>query len=121
MKTVDKSRTNAEKSLTAPDEIAELAMLYDKYGELIKEGQQEIFEAYVLDNLTLAEIADECDMTRQGVYDTINRARKKLREYEKKLHLVENEKKISDHLMRIESIAGDDAVREEARLIRELI
>ena len=80
-------RETAEASLTQPSEMAELAALYDIYGPLLKETQKAIFEAYILDNLSLSEISGEYEMTRQGVYDMINRTRKKLREYDEKLGL----------------------------------
>ena len=94
MKSSSQPNNEADRSLTAPDELVELAVLYDHYGVLMKESKREIFEAYVLDNLSLSEIAGEYGMTRQGVYDVINRSRKKLREYEEKLHLIEREGKI---------------------------
>ena len=94
MKKSSESDKNTDRSLTAPDELVELAVLYDHYGVLMKDNKRDIFEAYVLDNLSLSEIAGEYGMTRQGVYDVINRSRKKLREYEGKLRLIEREEKI---------------------------
>ena len=99
-----KKQENNERSLTTPEELAELASLYDSYGVLLKENQQDIFEAYVLDNLSLSEIADEQGMTRQGVYDTINRSRKKLREYESRMRIIEKADAIERHLSEIEKL-----------------
>ncbi|MEE3467441.1 MAG: sigma factor-like helix-turn-helix DNA-binding protein [Eubacterium sp.] len=93
-----KASVKNERSLTTPEELAELAALYDTYGNLLKDGQRDIFEAYVLDNLSLSEIAEEQGMTRQGVYDTINRSRKKLREYEERLGIIERTTAIERHL-----------------------
>lgn len=92
---------NNERSLTTPEELAELASLYDAYGNLLKDNQKDIFEAYVLDNLSLSEIAEEQGMTRQGVYDTINRTRKKLREYDEKLGLRKRSKEMDEIVNRI--------------------
>ncbi len=110
MKKEFETEKHTDRSLTAPDELAELATLYDHYGVLMKDNKRDIFEAYVLDNLSLAEIAAENSMTRQGVYDVINRSRKKLREYEEKLHLIERDKKMRE-LIRTVSMDDDDRER----------
>lgn len=114
---MSKSEQN-ERSLTAPEEIAELSALYDTYGNLLKDGQRDIFEAYVLDNLSLSEIAEEQKMTRQGVYDTINRTRKKLREYDEKLGLMERSKgmeSIIDSIAKVLVLSGGDMLSAESR------
>ena len=115
-------KDGTERSLTAPDEIVALAELYDSYGALLKENQQEIFEAYVLDNLSLSEIAGEYDMTRQGVYDTINRSRKKLRDYEERLKIIERTEAIEKHLTELEKTPGrTEEMERHIRAIRELL
>ncbi len=114
---MSKSEQN-ERSLTTPEEIAELSALYDTYGNLLKDGQRDIFEAYVLDNLSLSEIAEEQKMTRQGVYDTINRTRKKLREYDEKLGLMERSKgmeSIIDSIAKVLALSGGDMLSAESR------
>lgn len=69
-------------------EMMELSQLFDFYGELLGEHKKGIFEDYVLNDLSLGEIADETGISRQGVHDIIKRCSKKLREYEEKLCLV---------------------------------
>lgn len=75
-------------SFAEPNEIMELSILYDFYGPLLKDKHREIFEDYVWNNLSLGEIANEREITRQGVYDVVRRCRIRLREYEEKLRLV---------------------------------
>ena len=70
--------------------------LYDFYGELLNEHQKEIFEAYVLEDLSLKEIADDQGISRQGVSDLIHRCTNSLEEYENKLHLIEKFMSIKD-------------------------
>lgn len=70
-------------------EVVELSILYDFYGELLGDHKKQIFEDYVLNDLSLSEIADEAGISRQGVYDIIKRCTKKLKEYEEKLMLVQ--------------------------------
>ena len=53
------------------DELLEFSYLYDFYGNLLKENHRMIFEDYVLNNLSLGEIAAERGITRQGIYDIV--------------------------------------------------
>ena len=78
-----------DKNLTPMEKRVELSMLYDFYGELLKENQKQIFEDYVLNDYSLTEIADDHGVSRQGIHDTVKRCTKQLEEYEEKLHLIE--------------------------------
>lgn len=64
------------------------ALLYDFYGNLLTDKMQRALESYLMDDLSLAEIAEAENISRQGVYDTIRRAIKTLHGYEDKLGLV---------------------------------
>ena len=75
--------------VTAMNEILEQALLYDFYGELLTEHQKEIYEQFVLEDLSLSEIAEQAGISRQGVHDLVKRCQKTLEGYEAKLHLVE--------------------------------
>lgn len=70
------------------EERVELSLLYDFYGALLKENQQRMFEASILEDYNFTEIAEEEGISRQGAYDAIKRASKQLRGYEEKLGLV---------------------------------
>lgn len=71
------------------DRIVELSLLFDFYGELLKDHKKRIFEDYVLNDLSLSEIAEEQGISRQGVYDLVKRCSKELMGYENKLKLIE--------------------------------
>ena len=43
--------------VTAMNEILEQTLLYDFYGELLTDHQKEIYEQFVLEDLSLSEIA----------------------------------------------------------------
>lgn len=75
--------------VTTMDKILEQALLYDFYGELLTPHQKEIYEQFVLDDLSLSEIAESQGISRQGVHDLVRRCQKALEGYEAKLHLVE--------------------------------
>lgn len=76
---------NAEEEI---EERLELSILYDFYGALLKDNQQRMFEASILEDYNFTEIAEEEGISRQGAYDAIKRASKQLRAYEEKLGLV---------------------------------
>ena len=70
------------------NEILEQALLYDFYGELLTDHQKEVYEQFVLEDLSLGEIAREEGISRQGVHDMVKRCTKTLEGYEEKLHLI---------------------------------
>lgn len=65
-----------------------LALLLDHYGELLNEHRRNIMEMYYCEDLSLAEIAENTDITRQGVRESIKKSEADLRAFEAKLHLV---------------------------------
>jgi predicted DNA-binding protein YlxM (UPF0122 family) len=70
------------------DKIVQITLLFDFYGQLLTEKQIEIIDMYYNNDLSLSEIAEQQEISRQGVYDTLKRAEKTLSEYEDKLGLV---------------------------------
>ena len=87
------SQGNADEALK---EIVELTRLYDVYGSLLSEHKKEIFESYVLDNYSLAEIAEQVGLSRQGVRDIVRRCSKELQEVEEKLGFLKKLDKVSE-------------------------
>lgn len=65
-----------------------VGVLMDFYGQLLTEKQYYALDMYYNQDLSLAEIADENSISRQGARDFIKRGEKQLNEYEKKLGLV---------------------------------
>lgn len=70
-------------------DIYKSSLLYDFYGELLTQHQKEIYEDFILNDLSLGEIASERGISRQGVHDLVKRCDKMLNGYEEKLHLIE--------------------------------
>ncbi|BDF58483.1 hypothetical protein CE91St36_13000 [Christensenellaceae bacterium] len=68
-----------------------LSLYYDFYGSFLTDKQAKVFELYYNDDYSLAEIAQECGVTRQGVLDTLKRAQAKLEDMEQKLGLVKKQ------------------------------
>lgn len=70
------------------EKLVEIGILFDFYGKLLSDRQYSAIELYYIHDLSLGEIGDELNITRQGVFDTLKRGEQKLYEYEEKLNLV---------------------------------
>lgn len=88
-----------------------VALLLDFYGEVLTDKQREVIGLYYDEDLSLAEIASQANITRQGVRDSIKRGEATLREMEEKLRLV------SRFANRQETL---EQIGEAARKIREI-
>lgn len=86
------------------DDITYISLLYDFYGQLLSKRQDQVMKLYHEENLSLSEIAEEFDISRQGVHDALKNAEKALKEYENKLGLVEKFRKSRDAVKEIDSI-----------------
>ena len=90
------------------DEIFKQSLLYDFYGELLTEHQKEIYEQFIVDDLSLSEIAKDAGISRQGVHDLIKRCNKILEEYEEKLHLVERFLSVKEKVHQIDRLLEEE-------------
>ena len=68
--------------------------LFEIYGDLLAEKQKIYVQAYYLFDLSLSEIAEEYEISRASVLDTLKQGLKKLEEFENSLHLLEKRAKI---------------------------
>ena len=65
-----------------------MALLYDFYGDVLTPRQKEFYDLYYNEDLSLAEIAENNGITRQGVRDVIVRAEAILSDLEDKTGLI---------------------------------
>lgn len=79
-----------------------LILLYDYYGELLNDTQKEYFEEYYFDNLSLSEISENANKSRNAIHKCIKTVCSKLYEYENKLGLYEKRKKLNEIIATIE-------------------
>lgn len=87
--------------------------LFDYYGELFTDKQKDYFIDYCFNNLTLQEIAENNNVSRNAVHKNIKDLKEKLDYYESKLHLYSNRKKLDKIICNL-----DESIKKE---IEELI
>lgn len=104
-------------SLTDIEEVVRLSYLYDFYGPLLKDRHREIFEQYVLNDLSLSEIAGEYGITRQGVYDIVKKCSSKLEGYEEKLKLFYKFQLAKERLSQVEDLVKKDCEAEKGQIL----
>ena len=101
------------------DKIAQ-GYLYDFYGELLNVHQRTIFEDFVLNDLSLSEIAAEQGISRQGVHDVIRRSTKTLEGYEEKLHLIDKFVAIRDKVEQIDTLVRTSHREQVEQTLQEI-
>lgn len=77
--------------------------------------------AYYLEDLSLGEIADIHDVSRQAIYDNVKRTEKMLEEYESKLQLFERfERRMAAIQSMEEALENDDCetVKEVLKILK---
>lgn len=84
----------------------EMTLLFDFYGELLTEKQQEYFDLYYNGDLSLSEIAEADGITRQGVRSVLKRAEETLTDTEEKTGLVGRFGEQRRVVSKIETLAG---------------
>ena len=83
----------------------EVSLLFDFYGDLLKPSGKKAIDLYYNEDLSLAEVADETGITRQGVRDSIKRSEQQLFEFEEKLGLFKQFSKLEQGLDEISALA----------------
>ena len=84
-----------------------MSMLYDFYGDLLTDRQKEFYDLYYNEDLSLAEIAENYGITRQGVRDVIVRAEAYLTEVEDKTRLIRRFHEMRRQIAAIASVADE--------------
>ncbi|WP_075718664.1 YlxM family DNA-binding protein [Roseburia sp. 499] len=94
--------------------------LYDFYGELLTEHQRNIYEDFVLNDLSLSEIAEEAGISRQGVHDLVKRCDRILEGYEEKLHLLERFMNTKEKITKIRALTRNYQNQNEAEIMAQI-
>ena len=88
-----------------------MAMLFDFYGDVLTDRQKEFYDLYYNEDLSLGEIAENYNISRQGVRDVIVRAEATLTELEDKTGLIKRFHSMRKQLQEVEAAAEDILVR----------
>lgn len=72
------------------EDFAKTSMLFDIYGELLTDKKKRVMEMYHEDDMSLSEIAEELEVSRAAVYDSLRSAESLLRSYEEKLGILDD-------------------------------
>ena len=99
----------------------EISMLCDIYGKLLTEKQFEFINDYYNNDLSLSEIAENNEITRQAVRDIIKKGERKLFEYEEKLlfmkKTISQEQKIQAILSELTKIQVNSSDKKVASIL----
>ena len=93
----------------------EIGFLLDFYGDVLSERKRTVLDLYYNDDLSLAEIAEEIGISRQGVRDLIRKAGEELTFYEEKLGLAKRFREAQERAETLLSILERDGTTGEIR------
>ena len=103
------------------DKKVEVSMLCDRYDKLLTEKQFEFINDYYNNDLSLSEIAENNNITRQAVRDIIKKGERKLFEYEEKLlfmkKTITQEQKIEAILSELTKIQTNSSDKKVANIL----
>ena len=92
-----------------------LTILFDYYGELLTEKQQTYFKNYYFDNLSLAEISENLNVSRNAIHKELKYISEKLEFYEEHLKIYEKDKKLESLIDKI----TDESIKKELISIKD--
>jgi len=106
------------------DKFYEDTLLLDFYGQLLTERQFEIMDLQFNNDYSLGEIAEQLNISRQGVYDSIKRGKVLLKRMEEKLRLVEKfvkqKNKAQEILNNIRSLSKNGICEEDIIILKRI-
>lgn len=109
------------------EKLERLILLYDFYGPLLTERQQQAMQLHYENDLSLTEVAEVMGISRQGVFDLLKRSEKVLEAYEEHLGLVkkfeEDQAKILEaiHLLKSVEKKGLPEVEKAIQVLEEVL
>ena len=89
------------------ENAVEMCLLFDFYGAMLTQRQQEIFDLYYNDDLSLSEISEQMQISRQAVRDSVTRSKNLMIGFEQRLGLVRRFQENSEAFQRIHTIASE--------------
>lgn len=106
------------------EKIVKVAELFDIYGPLLNEKQRDVINCYYNEDLSLQEIADNNNKSKQAISDMMTRSVDKLFEFEDELSLLRKQQELKDTLIGIrelmESSNYEQAIKEITKEIENI-
>ncbi len=90
-----------------------MSMLLEIYGNLLTEKQKDTLDLYYNENLSLSEIAEDTNITRQGVRKILQDGEKKLLEFEEKLGVLDTKLKQNKIIEELIAEIKDEKIKNE--------
>ena len=84
------------------EKLLYLNNLYDLYGSLLTDKQQQYFKEYYFNNLSFGEISEKYQISRNAAFKQLKIIEEKLLDYEEKLKLYYKKEKINGIIKKIE-------------------
>jgi len=82
-------------------------VLYDLYSPLLTERQKKVYEMRYFSDLSLSEIAESLEITRQAVHILVNRTAERLLTLENELGIAARLERLESRIEELESLVGD--------------
>ena len=102
-----------------------VSMLMNIYGKLLTEKQYEVLDNYYNSDLSLSEIAENLNITRQAVRDNIKKGENKLFEFEEKLEIMkttlQQEKKINSVLSELTKLQANSSDKKVQKVLNHIM
>ena len=84
----------------------QIGYLLDFYGDILPERKRSVMDMYYNEDLSLAEIAAEIGISRQGVRDIIKKSEDELNFYEEKLGLAQKLRRAEESVNKVSELAS---------------
>ena len=106
------------------DKHIEIGILVGIYGKLLTKKQYDVINDYYNNDLSLSEIAENNNISRQAVRDLIKKGESKLFEYEEKLNIMKktqiNEQTIQNVLAQLSKIGENSSDKKIEKILNEV-
>lgn len=103
------------------EKLVQVARLFDTYGSLLNEKQKDVINCYYNEDLSLNEIAQNNNKSKQAISDMIQRSVDKLFELENELSLIKKKNQLREDLSLLRELIESSNQSEAMDMIDEMI
>ena len=103
------------------EKLVQVARLFDTYGSLLNEKQRDVINCYYNEDLSLNEIAQNNNKSKQAISDMIQRSVDKLFEFENELSLLKKKDDLKDNLSLLRELIESSNENEAIKKIDQMI